>query len=84
MHALRWTRHRPFRRLRDSFDSRDVGETLVGSFVSRLSMIVEDGTLEICRYIAVNPLYFLVTLAFGFVLVYGILHAVNSRELKQT
>lgn len=82
MHTLRQTRHRPFRRLTDRFDSRDVGEALVGSFVFGMPMIVEDGTLEIGRYIARNPLYFWITLGFGFVLVYGILHAVEFERVQ--
>lgn len=82
MDALRRTRRPPFQRLRDNFDSRDVGEALVGSFVFGMPMIVEDGTLDIGRYIARNPLYFLVTLFFGLTLVYGILHAVKFEKIE--
>lgn len=82
MWALHHARHRPLGRLKDTFDSRDVGEALVGSFVFGMPMIVENGTLEIGQFIALNPFYFLITIAFGFTLVYGILHAVEFEKVE--
>lgn len=70
-------------RLRDSFDSRDVGEALVGSFVFGIPMIVEGGTLEIGEYLATRPILYVLTLAFGGTLVYGILHAVEFERIQE-
>ncbi|MFB6220031.1 MAG: hypothetical protein ABEH90_01215 [Halolamina sp.] len=70
-------------RLRDTFDSRDVGEALVGSFIFGIPMVVEGGTLEIGEYIAANPVLLLVTLVFGGTLVYGILHAVEFERVQE-
>lgn len=47
---------RSLRRLRASFDSRDVSEQIVGSFVFGIPMVVEDGTLEIGEFIGEHPL----------------------------
>lgn len=69
-------------RLQDTFDSRDVGEAFVGSFVFGIPMIVESGTLEIGEYIASRPGLLLLTLAFGGSLVYGILHAVAFERIQ--
>ena len=83
MRVLRRTRRSNLLgRLTDSFDSRDVGEAVVGSFLFGMPMIVEDGTLDIGRFIAGNALYFSLTVAFGFVLVYGILHAVEFERIE--
>ncbi|MFC7229412.1 TIGR02587 family membrane protein [Salinirubellus salinus] len=83
MRVLRLARRPPLLgRLSDSFDSRDVGEAVVGSFLFGMPMIVEDGTLEIGRFIAGNPLFFALTVAFGFVLVYEILHAVEFEKVE--
>lgn len=68
---------RPLRRLKASFDSRDVGEEVVGSFVFGMPMIVEDGTLEIGEFIGQNVVYFSATVAIGVALVYGILHTIG-------
>lgn len=80
---LHRTRRRPLGRLRDTFDSRDVGEALVGSFVFGMPMIVEDGTLAIGRATARTPVHFSLTLAFGIALVYGILHAVEFEKVEE-
>ncbi|WP_338741144.1 hypothetical protein [Haloplanus salilacus] len=69
--------------LRDTFDSRDVGEALVGSFVFGIPMVVEEGTLEVGAHIATHPLLLGVTLAFGATLVYGILHAVEFERIRE-
>lgn len=84
MHTLRQTSRRPFRRLTDRFDSRDVGEALVGSFVFGIPMIVEDGTLEIGQYIARNRLYFLLTLPSGSCLFTESSTRSSSSESKRT
>lgn len=70
-------------RVRDTFDSRDVGEALVGSFVFGIPMIVEGGTLEVGEYIATRPALLVLTLAFGATLVYGILHAVEFERIRE-
>jgi uncharacterized membrane protein len=83
MRALRRIRRpRLLGRLSDSFDSRDVGEAVIGSFLFGMPMIVEDGTLEIGRFIAGNALYFAITLALGVVLVYEILHAAEFEKVE--
>lgn len=69
-------------RLRDTFDSRDVGEALVGSFVFGIPMIVEGGTLEVGAHVAGHPLLLALTVAFGGLLVYGILHAVAFERVR--
>ena len=84
MRVLRRTRRsRLLGRLNDSFDSRDVGEAVIGSFLFGIPMVVEDGTLEIGRFIAGNALYFSATLLLGFVLVYEILHAVEFEKVEE-
>lgn len=70
-------------RLRDSFDTRDLGEALVGSFVFGIPMIVEGGTLEVGEYIATRPVLLLITIVFGGGLVYGILHAVEFERIHE-
>lgn len=83
MRALHRTRRgRVVGRLRDTFDSRDVGEALVGSFVFGMPMIVEEGTLEIGEHLAGSPLLLVGTVLFGFVVVYGILHAVEFEKIE--
>lgn len=82
METLERARPRPFGRLRDSFGLRDAGEALVGSFVFGIPMVVEEGTLEIGRFIAARPLYLLVTLALGLALVLGILRAVEFEKVE--
>jgi len=69
-------------RLRSAFGSRDAGEALVGSFLFGIPMIVEEGTLDVGRYIAGSPLYFGLTVAFGLTLTLGILHAARFAEIK--
>ncbi|MGQ3327723.1 MULTISPECIES: hypothetical protein [Halorubrum] len=62
-------------RFRTQFGLRDAGEALVGSFVFGLPMIVEDGALDIGRFIAERPLALALTLLFGGAVVFGILRA---------
>jgi hypothetical protein len=76
-------RARVFGRLRDTFDSRDVGEALVGSFIFGMPMIVEDGTFEVGCTIAADPAAFALTVGFGFALVYGILHAAEFQRVHE-
>ncbi len=83
MQALRESRSsRLVGRLRGAFDSRDVGEALVGSFVFGIPMVVEGGTLEVGAYIATRPLLLVITLLLGGLLVYGILHAVEFGRIE--
>lgn len=47
----------------------------MGSFVFGMPMIVEDGALEIGRFIASRPLFLFLTTPLGVALVFGVLHA---------
>lgn len=69
-------------RLKSAFGTRDAGEALVGSFLIGIPMIVEEGTLEVGRFIADTPLYFGLTVAFGMALTLGILHAARFQEIE--
>ena len=82
METLEAARPRPFGRLREAFDLRDAGEALVGSFVFGIPMVVEEGTLEIGRFIAVRPVYLVVTVVLGLALVLGILRAVEFEKVQ--
>jgi uncharacterized membrane protein len=83
MRTLRRTRRpRVFGRLRTDFDIRDAGEALVGSLIFGVPMLVEDGTLDVGRFIAAHPPYFLLTAGLGLGIVLGILHAVGFAEVE--
>ena len=62
-------------RFQDQFGPRDAGEALVGSFVFGMPMIVEDGALEIGRFISARPPFLFLTALLGVALVFGVLHA---------
>ncbi|MFB6304375.1 MAG: hypothetical protein ABEH47_04355 [Haloferacaceae archaeon] len=83
MRTLQRARRPRLGRLRDTFDSRDVGEALVGSFLFGIPMIVEDGTLDAGRYIASRPLFAAVTVLFGVGLIVGILHAAEVERIEE-
>ena len=70
-------------RFRTQFGSRDAGEALVGSFVFGLPMIVEDGALDIGRFIAERPPVLLLTLLFGGAVVLGILRAAEFERVEE-
>lgn len=74
-------RPRVFGRIRSTFDSRDVGEAMLGSFLFGMPMIVEGGTLEIGSHLATRPGFAALTLLFGGVLVYGVLHAAHFEKV---
>lgn len=80
--ALRRTRPRLLGRMRDTFDLRDAGEALVGSFIFGIPMVVEEGTLEVGAHIATNPLYIGVTALLGLGIVLGILRAVEFEKVE--
>jgi len=83
MRTLRRSRSgRMVGRLQDTFDSRDVGEALVGSFLFGVPMMVEDGTREIGAVIAQSLPRFAATILLGFGIVYGILHAVEFGRVE--
>jgi uncharacterized membrane protein len=83
MRTLRKSRSsRMVGRLQDTFDSRDVGEALVGSFLFGVPMMVEDGTREIGAVIAQSLPRFAATILLGFTIVYGILHAVEFERIE--
>ena len=69
-------------RLQSTFDFRDAGEALLGSFLFGIPMIVEDGTLTAGRHIAGSPLAFATTLVLGLGLVFGIFHAVKFERIS--
>jgi hypothetical protein len=71
-----------FGRIRDSFDARDAGEAMVGSFLFGIPMIVEGGTQEIGVAIADSPGALVGTALLGVALVLGILHAARFEEIE--
>jgi len=83
MRTLRRAQPRTFGRLRDSFDLRDAGEALVGSFVFDIPMIVEEGTLEVGAFIATRPPSIALTALLGLGLVVGILRAVGFEKVEE-
>lgn len=83
MWTLRRSPRRPFGRLRDSFDRRDAGEALVGSFIFGVPVIIEDGALDVGRFIADKPLYLVFTALLGLGLVLGILQAVEFEKVEE-
>ena len=84
MRTLRRSRSRRLvGRLRDTFDTRDVGEALVGSFIFGIPMVVEGGTLEVGAFIAGRLLYLGLTAALGLAVVLGILRAVEFAKVEE-
>lgn len=83
MRTLQRARRPRLGRLRDTFDSRDVGESLVGSFLFGIPMIVEDGTLAAGSYVSTRPAFAAVTLLFGLGLIGGILHAAEVERIEE-
>ncbi|MFT4921498.1 MAG: hypothetical protein ACI8XM_000698 [Haloarculaceae archaeon] len=82
MRTLRRTRPQLFGRLRDDFGLRDAGEALVGSFLFGVPAVMEDGTLDIGRHIAGNPLLIAFTALLGLGLLLGILRAVGFEQVE--
>jgi uncharacterized membrane protein len=83
MHVLRRAqRPRLIGRFRTAFDSRDAGEAFVGSFVFGIPMVVEEGTLEIGRFIAGELVFVVLTALFGISVVFGILHAARFEQVE--
>lgn len=82
METLQRARPRTFGRLRDTFDIRDAGEALVGSFIFGVPVIIEDGALDVGRFIAGRPLFLVFTLVLGLGLVLGILRAVEFEKVE--
>jgi len=80
--ARRVTRPRPIGRIRNSFDTRDLGEALVGSFLFGMPMIVEGGTNEVGEHIADSVPLILATAGFGLLLVLGILWAAEFDQVE--
>jgi len=69
-------------RIRNSFDVRDAGEALVGSFIFGIPMVVEGGTLEIGEAIADSVPTMALTAALGLTFVLGVLHAAHFEEVE--
>lgn len=69
-------------RFTDRFGVDDAGEALVGAVVFGIPMIVEDGTLTVGAFIATQVAYYALTVAFGLVVVVGILSSVDFAEVE--
>lgn len=70
-------------RFRHAFDLRDAGEAFVGGFVFGIPMVVEEGTLEIGRFIAQELTFVVLTFLFGISVVFGILHAAQFEQVEE-
>jgi len=80
--ARRADRRRVVGRIRDSFDVRDAGEAVVGSFVFGIPMVVEGGTLEIGEAIADSVPAMALTGLLGLAFVWGVLHAARFEAIE--
>jgi len=80
--ARRAGRRRVVGRIRDSFDVRDAGEAVVGSFVFGIPMVVEGGTLEIGEDIAGSAPALALTGLLGLTIVWGVLHAARFEAIE--
>lgn len=85
--AMRTARHvRPrgiVGRFSEQFGLRDAGEAVVGSFVFGLPMVVEDGVLDIGRFLANRPAFLALTALLGSSLILGILHAGEFEQVVE-
>jgi uncharacterized membrane protein len=64
------------------FDRADAAEAFVGSVVFGLPMLIEEGTLEVGRFIATLPVYYAGTLLLGFAIVYGLLYVADLQRVE--
>jgi uncharacterized membrane protein len=84
MRVLRRAQHpRLIGRFRHAFDLRDAGEAFVGSFVFGIPMVVEEGTLDVGRFIARELAFVVLTALLGIGVVYGILHAARFEQVEE-
>ncbi|QSX00970.1 DUF2391 family protein [Haloterrigena alkaliphila] len=64
------------------FSREDKAEAFVGSVVIGLPMLVEDGVMDIGRFLAAHPPALVATLAIAVALVVGILYVADFREVQ--
>jgi len=64
------------------FDGADAAEAALGALVFGIPMVVEGGTLEVGAFIAVHPLYHLVTVLSGLALVASILYVADFQDVR--
>jgi len=72
----------PFGRVIRGFDLADAAEAFVGSVVFGIPMIIEGGTLEVGSFIAGRPIYYAGTVAFGVVVVIGLLYVADIQHVE--
>ena len=70
-------------RFSEQFGLRDAGEAVVGSFIFGMPMIVEDGVLEIGRFLAERTAFLALTGLLGGVLIFGVLHAGKFEQVVE-
>jgi hypothetical protein len=71
-----------FGRVISGFDRADAAESLLGSLLFGIPMFVEGGTGEVGTFVSTHPFYFLVTLAFAFLTVVGILYVADIQDVR--
>lgn len=74
----------PFGRVIRGFDRGDVAETLLGSALFGIPMLVEGGTGEVGAFLATHPVSILGTLAFTVAVVVGILYVSEIQDVRVT
>jgi len=73
-----------FGRVVRGFDRGDVAETLLGSALFGIPMLVEGGTGEVGAFLATHPVSILGTLAFTVAVVVGILYVSDIQDVRVT
>jgi len=73
-----------FGRVIRGFDRGDVAETLLGSALFGIPMLVEGGTGEVGAFLATHPASILGTLAFTVAVVVGILYVSEIQDVRVT
>lgn len=73
-----------FGRVIRGFDRGDVAETLLGSALFGIPMLVEGGTGEVGAFLATHPISILGTLAFTVAVVVGILYVSDIQDVRVT
>ncbi|MFC7080172.1 DUF2391 domain-containing protein [Halorussus caseinilyticus] len=71
-----------FGRVIRGFDRHDAAESLVGSIVVGVPMLVEGGTLEIGAHLATHPVAFLATLVGTVGVVVGVLYVAEIQQVE--
>jgi uncharacterized membrane protein len=73
-----------FGRVIRGFDRGDVAETVLGSALFGIPMLVEGGTGEVGAFLATHPVSILGTLAFTVAVVVGILYVSDIQDVRVT